>query len=213
MQAPLQVQGGEERVIAYFSRQFSRQERQYCATRRELLAIIQATKHFHHLYGRDFTVRTNHAALKWLLSFKNPEGQIARWLEHLQQYHFTIEHRPGERHGNADALSRRPCLSDACKHCSKQEAKEEIQVDPETCCVSQASLSPPPWSNRDLREAQLADTDIAPIVQWLSKSKQKPSWSTVASHSKSIKMYWAQWSRVHLRDGVVYRLWETPTGD
>ncbi len=81
-----QVQEGEEIVITYmyFSRQLSRQERRYCATRRELLAIIQATKHFHHyLYGREFTVRTDHAALKWLLSFKNPEGQTARWLEHL----------------------------------------------------------------------------------------------------------------------------------
>lgn len=209
-----QVQGGEERVIAYFSRQLSRQERQYCATRRELLAIVQATKHFHHyLYGREITVRTDHAALKWLLSFKNPEGQTARWLEHLQQYHFTIEHRPGEKHGNADALSRRPCLSDACKHCSKQEAKEELQVDLEMCCVSQACLSPPPWSNKDLREAQLADTDIAPIVQWLSESKEKPNWSAVASQSESTKMYWAQWSSLRLRDGVVYRLWETPAGD
>lgn len=52
-----QVQKGEEKVIAYFSCQLNRQERQYCATRRELLAIIQATKHFHHyLYGREFTV-------------------------------------------------------------------------------------------------------------------------------------------------------------
>ena len=205
-----QVQKGEEKVIAYFSRQLSRQERQYCATRRELLAIIQATKHFHHyLYGREFTVRTDHAALKWLLNFKNPEGQTARWLEHLQQYNFTIEHRQGEKHGNADALSRRPCLPDACKHCSKQEAKE-IQMDSEACRVSRVS---PFWSNKDLQGAQMADADMAPIAKWLLKSEHKPAWPTVASHSASTKMYWAQWSSLRLRDGVVYRLWETPAGD
>ena len=61
-------------MIAYFSCQRSRQE---CATRRELLAITQVTKHFHHyLYGREFTVQTDHAALKWLLSFKHPKGHF-----------------------------------------------------------------------------------------------------------------------------------------
>ena len=100
----------QERVIAYFSRALSSQERHYCVTRRELLAVVKAIKHFHaYLYGRKFLVRTDHSALRWLLDFRHPEGQVARWIESLQQYDFTIEHRPGCRHGNADALSRRPC--------------------------------------------------------------------------------------------------------
>ena len=36
-------------------------------------------------------------------------GQIARWLEVLAEYDFTILHRPGLKHSNADALSRLPC--------------------------------------------------------------------------------------------------------
>ena len=40
---------------------------------------------------------------------KEPEGQLARWLEKLQEYHFDIVHRPGRKHANADSLSRRPC--------------------------------------------------------------------------------------------------------
>ena len=52
-----QVQGGEERVIAYYSQVLSRPERQYCTTRRELLAVVKAVKHFHpYLYGRTFTL-------------------------------------------------------------------------------------------------------------------------------------------------------------
>lgn len=53
--------------------------------------------------------------LSWLLNFKNPEGQIARWFELLSQYEFKVEHRAGRSHSNADALSRRPCPLD-CKH-------------------------------------------------------------------------------------------------
>ena len=43
-----QVQDNEERVIAYYSRTLSKPERRYCVTRKELLAVVQAVKHFHH---------------------------------------------------------------------------------------------------------------------------------------------------------------------
>ncbi|KAJ3641514.1 hypothetical protein Zmor_028019 [Zophobas morio] len=118
-----QIQDGEERVIEYFSKLHSKPERNYCATRKELLAIVKAVNHFHkYLYGQEFLIRTDHAALSWLLRIKNPEGQVARWLERLQQYHFRIKHRAGRLHNNADALSRRPCGE--CKHCDRIDAEE-----------------------------------------------------------------------------------------
>ena len=121
----------EGRVIAYFS-PLSAQERHYCVTRRELLAVVKAIKHFHaYLYGRMFVNRTDHSALRWLLNFRHPEDQIARWIESLQQYNFTIEHRPGARHGNADALSRRPCWRDTCKHCERLESQEDLKASME----------------------------------------------------------------------------------
>ena len=49
---------------------------------------------------------TMHGSLIWLRNFREPEGQLARWLEKLGEYNFTIIHR---RHCNADALSRLPC--------------------------------------------------------------------------------------------------------
>lgn len=101
---------GEERVIAYASRVLSKPERNYCVTRRELLAAIYFTQHFRlYLLGQQFTLRTDHGSLTWLKSFKEPDGQLARWLEHLQQFDFEIVHRPGHKHSNADALSRHPC--------------------------------------------------------------------------------------------------------
>ena len=115
-----QVQDKEEKVIEYFSSVLSKPEKNYCATRKELLAIVRAVEHFHkYLYGREFLIRTDHAALTWLLQMKNPEGQVARWLERLQQYHFKIRHRAGKLHNNADSLSRRPCKN--CKHSYKIE--------------------------------------------------------------------------------------------
>ena len=36
-------------------------------------------------------------------------GQPARWIEVIDTYDITFQHRPGRKHGNADALSRYPC--------------------------------------------------------------------------------------------------------
>ena len=71
-------------MIAFHSRSLSKSERNYCVTRKELVAVVVAVKTYHHyLCGRQFLVRTDHGALKWLLKFRNPEGQLARWLELL----------------------------------------------------------------------------------------------------------------------------------
>ena len=70
-----QVQDKEEKVIQYFSNVLSKPEKNYCVTRKELLAIVRTVEHFHkYLYGREFLIRTDHAALTWLLQMKNPEG-------------------------------------------------------------------------------------------------------------------------------------------
>ena len=77
-----QIQEGKERVIAYYSETLSPAERNCCITRRELLAVIKAMKHFRpYIYGRPFKLRTDHALLRWLYQRREPLAQIARWLE------------------------------------------------------------------------------------------------------------------------------------
>lgn len=102
-----QIQDGKETVIAYASRTLSSAEKNYCVTRKEMLALVYFVKHFkQYLLGREFLLRTDHGSLVWLHKFKEPDGQIARWIQQLGPYNFRIEHRPGKRHENADALSR-----------------------------------------------------------------------------------------------------------
>jgi len=114
-----------EQVVEYFSRVLSKTERNYCVTRRELLAVVKALAHFHvYLCGRPFTVRVDHASLKWLMNFRQLEGQMARWVERIMMYKFEIVHRAGKSHGNADALSRRPCLDEGCKFCQRVDDSE-----------------------------------------------------------------------------------------
>ena len=52
---------GQEHVIAYYSHQLSKQERRYSTTEREALAAVVAVKEFYpYLYGREFTLVTDH---------------------------------------------------------------------------------------------------------------------------------------------------------
>jgi len=65
-----------------------------------------------------FDLRTDISALTWLLSLRNLEGQTAEWVQRLQEYNFTSEHRQGIKHIKSDALSRRS-YSEECFHCRR----------------------------------------------------------------------------------------------
>lgn len=112
-----QLQDGMERPIAFASRTLSNSERNYCVTRCEILAIVEFVKqHRRYLQGTRFCIRTDHAPLRSVIKAKDPEGQLARWIEFLSTFDFEIQYRPGQRHQTADALFRRPC-DDRCKWC------------------------------------------------------------------------------------------------
>ena len=118
-----QEQQGVERVVAYYSKTLSPPERNYCVTRRELLATVKAMKHFKpYFYGRKFRLRTDHASLRCLCRSKDPSNQVARWLEILAEFSYTLEHRAGVRHGNADSLSRQAC--EDCRQCELIERRD-----------------------------------------------------------------------------------------
>ena len=123
-----QVQDGEERVIAYSSKKLDKQQRRYCVTRRELLAVVAFLREFkNYLLGVQFQIRTDHSSLTWLLNFREPQGQLARWIEYIFQFKFSISHRPGKKHGNADALSRPP---DSSASCDKYESGMPLESLP-----------------------------------------------------------------------------------
>jgi len=82
-----------ERVIAYYNQAMNWPEQSYCITHKDLLAMLSGMTHFHpYLYGWKFLVRTDHSSLHWLLRFKEPDAQIARLLEKLQQYDVNVAH-------------------------------------------------------------------------------------------------------------------------
>jgi hypothetical protein len=100
---------GNEYLCACISRSLNKHERNYPSYKGELLALAWAVRSFRqHLHGTKFRLVTDHQPLRWLMDARDLNGQYARWQMMLQEYDFTIEHRAGVKHANADVLSRFP---------------------------------------------------------------------------------------------------------
>ena len=108
-----QKTGQGEKVVMYASRSTTPLEKtNYSPYELEACALVWSTNVFrHYLYGRKFIVNTDHQALKWLKTHKNPTSRIHRWVMHLLEYDFDVVHRSGTSNSNADGLSRNPLAS------------------------------------------------------------------------------------------------------
>ena len=202
-----QVQSdGSERVIAYASRVLSKAERRYCVTRRELLAVVTFARHFRpYLLGRHFTLRTDHGSLTWLRNFREPEGQLARWLEQLQEYDFDIVHRQGRKHGNADALSRLPC-----RQCGR-ENHSGTEANVASVSINNCDQSLEGHTREELRQLQQKDPSVGPILRDL-ETHQKPTPDEAKSMSNNARRLVQMWDQLEMKDGLLWRNFEDHGG-
>ena len=251
-----QVQEGQERVIAYASRLLSKQEANYCTTRKEMLALVYYTQSFRqYLLGKPFIIRTDHAALQWLSKTPRPIGQQARWLEILQEFDYTIMHRPGRVHNNADALSRRV----TCNQCKREdlgcqgktfseherggsaeiddnetvgkyvysvsidknkmnnsnvESDEHQKVSKvQTITFDEPELGSQ-WDILEMSKATSDDRELGIVKELLLKKEEREiSPNEIFPCSRTVKLYWTQKDRLILKEGVIYRKWESEKDD
>lgn len=142
------------------------------------------------------------------MSFKEPEAQVARWLEELQSYNFTVIHKAGSSHTNADALSRCPCAAKGCRHCENRETLEkELRQENESekpACRALRVVDAPEWQ---LRQEQ--DDDLRPVLSWL-EVQQRPEWGDIAGCSLATKGLWSKFNTLQLSEGVLQRAWKEP---
>jgi len=183
---------GNERPVAYDSRTLSAPERNYSATERECLAVVWAVRqHRHLLLGQHFTVVTDHSALQWLRTAKEPAGRLARWVLELQPFNFTIVHRSGKKHQDADALSRlliaviaEQPASDPAPSSTATDAPSSPPPPSSSSASPAANAAPEPapavneqeheWSDDVIARAQRSDPELSAYIAWLEGTASTP---------------------------------------
>ena len=230
-----QIQNDEECVIAYCSRALRPSQWKYCTTKREMLAAVSMCIQFRsYLRGARFTIRTDHKSLAWLHRFKDREGMMARWLHTLQQFQFqfSIVHRAGRDHSNADGLSRVP--ASPCGQCTRVDYPQvDIAVevadqpfDEESVGDSEDGDLVPIQSGEDwvaqldddlsrpatqtgevfrITALQLEDATCVTLLEWI-RSDVFPPWAEVKSLCPEIRFLWHH--RINLSadtNGVIWR--------
>jgi len=127
-------------------------------------------------------------------------GQQARWCEILEEFDFQIVHRPGVKHGNAYALSRRPCRQ--CGKNEEEEARSEIRV-----IEFQEIIRGTRWMRQELVGATKDDEELSFFYDELLEGSLPLSESRLAAASAVTKALHAQWERYEIVNGVMYRKW------
>lgn len=140
-----------EKPVAFFSKTLSDPQRNYSQLDRESVALVEAVKKFHHyVYGRHFTLFTDHKPLLGILGKdKCPEVISPTMLRRrifLSAYDVELVHRSGERMGNADFLSRSPLSGETINF-----VDHRIEH---------------PFTSRELANETLKDQTLKEVLRW-----------------------------------------------
>jgi hypothetical protein len=137
----------EHQPIAFVSKKFSSQARNWSTIEQEAYAIYYSVHHFdYYLRCKPFILETDHNNLLWMESSMVPK--IIRWRVLLQSFSFSLRHIPGARNIVADWLSR--------VH-SPEDSSSILHISSSSPFLDVTSPPPPPLLVED-------DTDIADDV-------------------------------------------------
>ncbi len=233
----------KESVIAYSSHVLTSTEKRWSTYDRELWAIVWSIRHFRqYLMGHSFRIITAHKpllSLRRMVLDGDPTGRRARWALEIELYDWTIEHRHGHKHANADAMSRRPdeesreILSNTenkSVHLVSISTQTEVTrpystsvqpVSSDACFVVEpsnssfftlSSIACLGMGSEDIQQAQTADPVLSVVAEWVS-NKKRPTYTTLKGTADGLRHFWKEFPRLAFVDSVLCRKVRPPPGD
>ena len=190
------VDGDKEQPIAYASRSLSAAERKYSQLDKEALAIVFGVTKFHQfVYGRHFTLYSDHKPLIHIFNEAKSvpimaSARLQRWALTLSGYSYSIKYKKGSLQGNANALSRLPL----------PDCPDVVPVAPEVI-ASLEQLSTVPLSATQLRTLTSRNPVLAKVrhfvyTGWLLSLQDEPA---------ELKSFWYRKHELSVQDDVL--LW------
>lgn len=167
------------RPVAYASRPLNKAELNYPVIQKELLAIVWSVKYFRpYLFGKSFTIMTDHKPLIYLFGMKDPSNRLVKFRIELEEYDYKIVYIKGKDNAVADALSRVTITSDELKNLNnkimtmvmtraqrkKIDEENKLQSNNNTCSATSS-----PSMSKDRRSDQ---PKIAEILRKPSDSAE-----------------------------------------
>uniref|UniRef100_A0A3P9B0X6 Activating signal cointegrator 1 complex subunit 3 n=1 Tax=Maylandia zebra TaxID=106582 RepID=A0A3P9B0X6_9CICH len=153
---------GEERPIAFASRTLNTAESNYAQLEREALSIVFGVRKFHqYLYGRKFTLFTDHRPLTTILGPYTgipslAASRLQRWALILSGHSYDIKYRKSESHCNADGLSRLPLPV-------KKPVSDTVEI------LYFREVETAPVSAVQVKKASRNDPVLAAVLDWIIK--------------------------------------------
>ena len=138
--------------------------------------MVWAIREFRiYLYGKKFTVVTDHAPLQWLRSFSDPDKKrLLRWRLFLEEYEFDVRHKPERLHKITDCLSRFNAKKEFDPE--SQERVDVVEIPDFVGCVAKADITAdqeliPLLLEEEIKEYQTTDAFCQEIRKRLAEDE------------------------------------------
>ena len=182
---------GQEHPIAFTSRTLSASEKNYSQIEKEALSLIVGIRKFHkYIYGRHFTLVTDHRPLTALFGPKNgvpalAAGRLQYWALFLSSYDYEIKFRTTKAHPNVDSLSQLPL-----------PAKENGECLSEVSLFNVAQINTVSVSVTELGKATCSDPVLSKVYQYLQRGGP-------IQINNMLKLYWTCHTELSIEEGCI----------
>ncbi|KAF6022504.1 hypothetical protein EB796_019178 [Bugula neritina] len=172
--------------VAYASKTLTDTQKNYSQIEREALSIIYGvTKFRQFLYGRHFTLVTDHEPLTTIFApGKNiptlTAQRLQRWALTLMGFQFTIRYRKTSQHGNADCLSRLPFGPDSNFDRIEQQDNKEISH-----AIQEQIFTSPVAGYNEVRQETVKDQHLQRVITWIQQG-----WPVTKPDDKELGTFW-----------------------
>ena len=192
----------KQQPVAFTSKSLTPAGSNYSNIERECLAIVHGIQRFHHyLYGRSFTIISDHKPLQVFLHkpLHSAPPQIQRMMTKIQGYDFKITDVPGPKLIISDTLSRMP-NPNSCVHVSIDEHVDEITID-ECEDISIDLLNFSPTKQAEIRHL----TSTNPVMKTLSEIIHGGWPENIKDLPVDVRTYWSFRDELSMQNGIILK--------